>query len=369
MDRRSLRAVVLMAMAVGVIAAASATYLGSAGPGASPVSVARSAPPMVTVEPVDYYFSTATEGWAVRNPTSAADFGVFRTTDAAMHWREVLELDPGLTQFVEPAVQFLDSSHAFVAIGAHFQRLTRTSDGGAHWQSLALPYGSVRVDAVAFSDPDYGWLLVGGGSTRLFETRNSGATWRRLPDPPGDAETLSFRGPHEAWLGAAAVGTPHVYISTDGGTSWTRRDLPPPPRRTWDGGLPSRVELLPGGGVQVLLPPVGQPDFLERGYALILTARDEGAGWRYVPTPPGVLAYEDSSHWWAMFQTSLFKSSDGGQTWATVTNRLPDWRFVPHVIDGQHAWAAIQLVTGNGLALTDDGGFHWSRASVPVASY
>ena len=32
---------------------------------------------------------------------------------------------------------------------------------------------------------------------------------------------------------------------------------------TYLGSVPARVELLPGGGVQVLLPPVGQPDFLE----------------------------------------------------------------------------------------------------------
>ena len=104
-----------------MIAATSAVYLRSAGTSAAPVMVTRSVPSMVTVEPVDYYFSTPAQGWAVENPTQAADFGVFRTTDAARRWHEVLELDPGLTQFVEPAVQFLDSSHAFIAVGAHFR--------------------------------------------------------------------------------------------------------------------------------------------------------------------------------------------------------------------------------------------------------
>ena len=72
MDRRSLRAVVLMAMAIAVIAATSAVYLRSAGTSAAPVMVTRSVPSMVTVEPVDYYFSTPAQGWAVENPTQAA---------------------------------------------------------------------------------------------------------------------------------------------------------------------------------------------------------------------------------------------------------------------------------------------------------
>jgi photosystem II stability/assembly factor-like uncharacterized protein len=69
--------------------------------------------------------------------------------------------------------------------------------------------------------------------------------------------------------------------------------------------------------------------------------------------------------WWAIKGTALFKSADAGQTWKMVTNALADLQYIPHVLDSKHAWALTIAVGGYGLALTDDGGLHWSRATVP----
>ena len=98
------------------------------------------------------------------------------------------------------------------------------------------------------------------------------------------------------------------------------------------------------------------------------TSFDQGTTWRYVPPPPGVVAYQDTTHWWAMKGRSLFKSPTAGQTWTKVTDRLPDWQFTPQVIDSRHAWALIQVVGGFGLAMTADGGLHWIQAAVPPPS-
>jgi photosystem II stability/assembly factor-like uncharacterized protein len=79
----------------------------------------------------------------------------------------------------------------------------------------------------------------------------------------------------------------------------------------------------------------------------------------------GNVAYQDGVHWWVIDGTVLLKSSDAGQTWTQVTDTLPDWHYLPHVLDSKHAWADLATAVGGGLALTNDGGLHWTRATVP----
>ena len=94
---------------------------------------------------------------------------------------------------------------------------------------------------------------------------------------------------------------------------------------------------------------------------------DGGATWRYVQPPPGPVAYQDLSHWWATEGTILFKSSDAGQTWTQVTNKLPDSQYLLYVLDSSHAWASVSVLGGYGLAFSGDGGLHWTRATVPLS--
>jgi len=366
-SRRARRAIVVMAVAAVVIPCAGLSYLLATGPANTPTAVLYKNSPSATLEPMEYYFVTPSLGWAIEEPTPMGDFAIFKTTDGAKHWQKQLAISGTLIDYVPPTFQFVDQNHGYVAFGGRLSRLSRTSDGGDHWESVAMPEGNVRVDALVFSTPGNGWLLVGAPADRLYVTSDAGDTWRALPRPPSDADSLSLRSPAEVWMGITAFGSPHTYLSTDGGNTWRQRDLPPPQGRSWDHGLPSRVVLLPGGGVHVFLPPIDAPELIQQGFSITLTSFDQGKSWSHVPTPPGVLGYEDGTHWWAMSATSLFKSSDAGQTWTMTTSGLSDWRFVPHILDSLHAWAVITVANGSGLAFTEDGGLHWTRGTVPTA--
>jgi len=324
---------------------------------------------MATLNPVTYDFVTPTLGWAVQQlwtpTTPAGGFSVFKTTDGARHWHSQLVLESSFVGFVPISIQFLDQMHGFIGVGDPFEQLDRTVDGGATWDSLRLPSGSHRVEGVAFTDTNHGWLLVGGLVPLLYATDDAGNNWRRLPDPPSDASGLSYRSPGEAWMGGAGPGPPHVYLSTDDGKVWARVDLPPRPGTSWPAGnpVPASVELLPRSGVVAHIPPADQPELTK--FSVSLTSFDHGNSWRNVPVPPGVVAYQDTLHWWAIKGKALFKSSDAGQSWTMVTNALPDMQYIPHVLDSKHAWALTVVVGGYGLALTGDGGLHWSQATVP----
>jgi photosystem II stability/assembly factor-like uncharacterized protein len=370
-DRRR-RATALIALAAISIAGASFAFLYSAQ---SPRLAQESdSPLLVTSDFVTYSFISPNEGWALNIASDTAPtpgrLAVFRTVDRGRHWEEKFSRSTDFFGYQTVSLQTMDRAHSFIFVDYPAEWMLRTTDGGAHWDPVALPAADVGV--VVFSDINHGWLLTQWPQATLYETRDAGATWQPLPAPPIDAYRLSLRSPTEAWLTGSATGPPHVYSSTDGGHSWQRHQLPPPPGGSWDSGsyLESRVDLLPRTGVvATILPPDGAARYMA-------TSFDGGATWLPVQPPPSTVAYQDSSHWWALAGSTLFKSSDAGQIWTRATNTLPDWLYIPelHILDPSHAWVSVSIPAslsapgGSGLAFTDDGGLHWTRAQVPHAS-
>jgi photosystem II stability/assembly factor-like uncharacterized protein len=372
-SQRRHRALVLGALALFVIAAAGFAYLRSNN---TPTTggVPATNPLAVGLNPVRYAFVTPSLGWAVINPftpsSSVGQFRVFRTVDGAKHWELQLTGQSSSPGFTPIAVYFFDTTHGYMAVdlASIGEQVYRTSDRGDNWQAVQLPAPQTVV--VVFSDASRGWALaqdqaepITGQLFDLYSTNDGGASWQRLSDPAGDAYYLAFRGPTEGWMGSLGQGPPHLYTSVDAGRSWQRRDLPPPPGRSWDiGGHGTTVQLLPQVGA-VATTGIGTTSNVSE--AVLLTSFDKGGAWRYVPPPPGEVAYQDAFHWWGIKGTVLSKSSDAGQTWSRITDTLPDWQFVPHVLDAKHAWAELTVVGGYGLALTNDGGLHWTRGNVP----
>ena len=371
--KRRRRATAIAAVAIVAVAAAGFVYLRSGSTFRTGASVTPTPP--AGPNPVTYSFVTPTLGWAVLNvtnpPSPPAQFEVFNTADGAKHWRLQFTGHASTPGFAQLTLHLFDSSNGFMAIGLPSigQQLYATSDRGNTWTQVQLP--SPPCVVVTFIDARRGWALVedpteptSGQFFDLYATSDGGSTWQRLPNPPRDAYYMTIRAPGEAWMGSLGAGPPHLYTSADAGQSWQRHDLPPPPGRSWDSaGHGTTIDLLPGygvvatSGISTARPNVGEP--------VLFTSFDRGNSWRFVMPPPGDIAYQDASHWWAIKDTALFKSRDAGQTWKQVTNALPRWQFVPHVLDSKHAWAELSVVGGFGLGLTDDGGLHWRPGNVP----
>ena len=374
--RRQLRAVSLIAVALIVVVAAGFAYL-------RPPPTHKQATPPASIDPllyssnsVNFAFITPSIGWAslavAGSSLDAAQFRIFRTVDGAKHWQLQFEGQTAVSRrsngFSPITVQFFDKTYGFMAVGGPIGQLYRTIDGGAHWDSVGLP-PSPQIEFVTFSDPSYGWLLATSASTgsqalNLYATGDAGTSWQRLPDPPADASGLSFRRPSDAWMGGFGPGPPHVYSSSDAGQSWQRHDVP----GFWDPalGYDAFPDLVPVAGVVVTAfcecanSPGPGPSYY--------TSFDGDTTWRVVPSP-GFLAYQDSTHWWATTSDALFKSSDAGRSWKQVATMPTSWQvFGPVILDPMHAWASINVMGGFGLALTSDGGLHWTLAKVPKAT-
>ena len=101
---------------------------------------------------------------------------------------------------------------------------------------------------------------------------------------------------------------------------------------------------------------------------------DGGDTWRRLVQPPAVsyfeVAFQDATHWWAMQQDgALYKTLDSGQTWDRhAQHQLDGLSFATGIIDSQNAWVKFlgrSPRLASGLALTRDGGVHWTYANVP----
>jgi len=338
-----------------------------------PLSIDRT---QVTGDFVTYDFVSPSMGWAldyseVRPPSLSGLFWVFRTADSGAHWQKQLTGRGAFRGFGSLPIQVIDQSHVFVLVRGLTEGLYRTIDGGSHWRLLGLP--RTQIEEIEFLDPEHGWLLTQptpdtAEIRELYQTGDAGDTWQRLPDAPADAYVLRYRSAKEVWMSGFGPGNPHVYTSNNAGQTWQRHDLPPPPGQTWDiaptGSSRGGIELFPAS-IQ-LLPKVGAvASVTASGEVYVFSSFDAGHTWKYVPAPPGSLAFEDALHWWAMRSTFLFKSSDAGQTWVQVADKLPNWQYLPQVLDSQHAWATLSVFGGYGLAFTETGGIHWTRARVP----
>jgi len=404
-SRRGRRAVPLIAGLLAAVVFASLIYLHPTLPSLPKPPAAPPSPSPATIPAGyshQYDFISATTGWALLVGTSPPTrFYVYRTTDGAKHWTMQLSADAAIPGFGE--VKFFDSKRGVIGIGSPV-RLYRTSDGGAHWDPVPLP--PYQVNLVTFSDPVHGWLLASERDQGLLRhflvTIDGGSTWTELAWPKGAAWAnnggagewgvcaglwsrfachLQFRRPGEGWLAAAGASGPTVYSTVDGGASWEPHDLPRPAGA--DVAIESFVGLLPGAGV------IAYTDYCVPGdpcNSFAYTSIDGGTTWRSVTPPadcprgrsspcpslpPWLVTFQDASHWWVASPGTVWESSDAGQSWKSVYQQLDNWVIQPQFVDVKHGWADLFMSAegqASGLAMTSDGGLHWTQVNAPRPS-
>jgi photosystem II stability/assembly factor-like uncharacterized protein len=295
------------------------------------------------------YFADSTNAWLAaftfnelaNNPTSTVT--VYHTSDRGQIWQrgDAFLLSggggPGLMDFIDPQHGWMTAGLG-AAAGSEAVEILQTVDGGAYWQQVSLtsgypnqstpgslPFGCDKT-GIGFRNANTGWATGAcpGGPIFLFVTHDSGHTWKRqtLPSPPGYAANLfaqcqcAFNPPifFSPQVGIFDVQiyevtqSAYLYVTTDGGATWTPRKLP---------SMPIRGEL------NFIDANTG---WMTDGKQIYAT-RDGGQNWTSVGQLPisgdnlvGGVDFVDANNGWVTDGKQLYVTHDGGKTWSAITS-------------------------------------------------
>lgn len=270
-------------------------------------------------------------------------------------------------------VFFLDAAYGWVMSTTDHDRklyLSHTTNGGQTWQTIPLTAFNTADDPLTtgpvyfdFIDPQTGWLVVklatglNFSQGLLFKTEDSGATWTQLPIPLG--EPVHFVTEEVGWTAGGPTNS-ELYVTRDGGQTWTAQTIVPQASAT--GHLAYTLPTFENPQDGAIAVTIGEST--QTRFEFFVTG-DGGQSWRLADQtlleqelalgtslPIHIL---DSQHWvvadprvtptfpdnivaldlatstvgWAhsrhhsctdgcWTQRNLFRTTDGGQTWAKV---------------------------------------------------
>jgi photosystem II stability/assembly factor-like uncharacterized protein len=326
---------------------------------------------------------------------ATASGGVWKSTDGGITWKSIFDDQPissiGSLAIApsNPAVIYVGSGEANIRGNvAHGNGIYKSTDGGKTWKHVWKQEGQIGTMAVHPTNPDIAYAAVLGKAFSpnpergVYRTRDGGKTWEQVlkkdsdtgasdvavdPNNPnivfaGMWETRRF--PWDMKSGGPGSG---LYISRDGGDSWTQLA---------EKGLPKGIWGKVGVGIA--------PSDSTRVYALIeaeeggLFRSDDGGdkwtrvtasrlirqrAWYYTtltvhPTNPNEVWFPS---------VPMVKTIDGGKTLEMIRG-FAHGDHHDMWIDPKNPQRMINANDG-GVEISNDGGATWLQPALPVSQF
>jgi len=310
---------------------------------------------------------------------ATAGSGVWKTVDGGQVWACVSDsLRLTAVGAVAVAPSRPDTVYAGASGSGPEAGLYRSTDGGGHWELVALEGRAVSSIVIDPHKPDL--VMAAAGDRGVVRSTDGGKTWKStLPDEKVGGVWLVFdpdnprklyagtrkieaggRGGGGGGRGAAPVLTPatdsQIYRSTDEGATW---------KKTSPNGLP-------GGNFGTIALAVAPGTKGERVYDYvaqgIFRSDDGGEHWTRATDDPRMIGGgqfhdiivdpRDANIMFAT-QTSLYRSIDAGKTWESYTG-------APSGADFNYVWIDptndkyMILAIDQGTIVSMDAGRTWT---------
>lgn len=305
---------------------------------------------------VQFYSSLI--GWTTGGWQDGSSFLLLKTTDGGGTWQD---MSFGSNCYSCEDIWFADSLHGWIvgqdaSINPFIQH---TTDGGLTWnpQTAPLPTGNGPVSSVCFPTPKIGWASASSiyqtPAGAILHTTNGGDSWyvqantnmhyNYFLDAP---DTLHVAVISTQVLSPAGA---KVFVSTNGGSSWTSSALP---TYKYAGGCQYR-------GTDVW---VAQSD------GQVLHSPDNGSTWAWQHYAPmwGAIGWRNATDGWVIAGSNAgvgyaVKTTDGGLTWTEDPNCPGGTRM--QWVDSNHGFT---LMEGNSAKVyrTTDGGANWAQFAI-----
>jgi photosystem II stability/assembly factor-like uncharacterized protein len=254
--------------------------------------------------------------------------------------------------------------YALSAIYGQPDSFFRSDDGGATWEPLATPFiagdsGPVTVDP---QTPD---TLFVPSLFALYRSVDGGRTWADrspVPDRFGQAARVAF-DPHRPGTVFALDASSGLYRSVDGGDSWRAVGVGAGGLVLGDSFILQDLAFSGDGSTLV----VGARYFAPSAHPLssFFQSDDSGATWtplsRQVPFALNALAVDSSTggRLYATAAEGVFRSDDGGRTWAAKVGGLVTSAVTGLAADSELPSTLYAVDADGVLSRSPDGGSSW----------
>jgi photosystem II stability/assembly factor-like uncharacterized protein len=298
-----------------------------------------------------------------------------RTTDGGAHWKPLsvpwaASVTPSPSAAGSAVELSAPTSNAAWAL-VDYDALFRSTDRGATWTKRSLPSNFGLRPSISFINASEGWLLVPGSPTSqcgqasgaVWHTTDAAATWQKLP-ATGIAQSqcksyIWFADSRHGFIGAWDDLHPAtIYRTSDGGQTWAASKLlPDPPNyQSQEGGVGYQVTWLKSFGSTYYLGALGTP--------YIYRSSDGGTSWKWFTKVPSTAVVMVTETRWLDFTDSgqALESTNGGQAFGPF---VTDLKATPPVRASFVNDALGYVVAGSVVQRTTDGGAHWTVLSTP----
>jgi len=301
--------------------------------------------------------------------------GLYYSTDDGLTWtkRTETEVQAEITSVL------VKDQVIFAAVGfEHPGTLLRSTDGGAHWQSIVV--STKQINRILEQN---GTLYVSVNYEGLYKSTNNGDTWQ-----------LTSAQAHDSRF---AVNSTNIYaingavfqMSTNGGTSWSSHSLMPGNRftiqlyptddylyaATLDGIFRAPVNdpttwvgVNKGLNAQIVNDIVVTDGKILAGTeaAYVFGSLDQGVTWSQPLNTANLttrVMYNSGTSIYKTDNVRIERSDDEGATWISCA-QIPNYPLINTIT----MRSDILIVGGQGVFMSDDNGLSWVDASVGITS-
>jgi uncharacterized repeat protein (TIGR01451 family) len=287
----------------------------------------------------------------------APEGGVWKTTDGGAHWTPLTDTQPSLA-IASITIDPTNNNTIYAGTGDSYlygEGLLKSTNGGSTWTYIASPFagpfgdssffgGGAHINQIAVDPANPSVVLAAvwrfpASSAGVYRSMDGGNTWEQvLPGAGATAVAFSSTGSVayaaiSDYFGTTLAG---IYKSTDGGQSWT------PSNGSGSTQLPlTNSGVASVGEIQLVMAPSspttlyvaieGLNTFAPLTSNSVFVSQDGGTTWNPTATNPfsvqaagnkGMVLTVHPTNPSIVFlgETALYRSMDGGQTWAVVTS-------------------------------------------------